>query len=226
MNLPFKPRPLVVCFLMGVLVLSVIIYSCNDFGLDPDYFALVEGKLRIDGTPPEATDELLLALVKGLSGGLSLKATKTISSRELNLSAATQNIPFEIETEADSLAAFFVIWKEVDKPLSIIENIVGSHCEDGALIPIVLADNDTVVSNISIDVNLKKVNRVAGVSGVIEFNKADWPEDIDNLAFVFADPALLFGGLDICNLLKGMDIRLLPKKPLLARQAIDHMMHS
>ncbi|MCG8603425.1 hypothetical protein MJD09_00280, partial [bacterium] len=158
MNLKFKPRYLVAFCLVGVLMLSVINYACNDHGLDPDFFALVEGELRITGVPPEGTDEVLLALVSGLSGELSLNATTTISSRELNLHAETQSVPFLIEAEADSLDAFLVIWKEADVPLSPIQNIVGSHCEDGALIPIQLADNDTVVKDVAIDVSLKKVN--------------------------------------------------------------------
>jgi hypothetical protein len=127
------------CILGGVA--AAVFYACNDHGLDPEYFAIVRGELRLNGKPPAGTDELLLALVSGLSGGLNLTATKTISSRELDLQAETQNVPFEIETEADSLDAFLVIWKEAGVPLSPIENIVGSHCAEGSLLPIQLADN-------------------------------------------------------------------------------------
>ena len=222
MNFQLKRRRLGAYCLAAVFILAIIIYSCDDFGLEADYFARVEGVLNINGVPPEATDELLLALVKGLSGGLSLKSTKTIARRELNLNSLTQQVKFVIETEADTLDALFVIWKERGVPLSIIENIVGSYCENGSLNSIELADNDTVVSNISIDVNLKKVNRVAGISGIIEF-QGSWPADIDNLGIVFADSVLitsiinsLFSEgkivIDVCTLLQHSDIRFIEER--------------
>lgn len=222
MNLQLKRRRLGAYCFGTVFIFSMIIYSCDDFGLEADYFARVEGELNINGVPPEATDELLLALVKGLSGGLSLKSTTTIARRELNPNSLTQEVKFVMETEADTLDALFVVWKERGKPLSIIENIVGSYCSDSSLNAIELADNDTVVSDIAIDVNLKKVNRVAGMSGIIEFQGA-WPADIDKLGIVFADSILISSiiesffsegkiVIDVCTLLQHSDIRFIEER--------------
>ena len=215
----FALASLIVAFLLSLINLSCDFLGLgSNSGLEEDFFGRVDGTIHIKGTPPDETDELLLALITGTSP----RFTTTISRRDLNLQASEQDIDFIIEAQADTFDALFAIWKKRGRPLSVIEDIVGSYCEEGSLIPIQMANNDTIINIDTFDVNLEKVNRVAGVSGVIQFNKDKWPGDIDNLALVFADPALLSGGLNICNLLKDTELRLLPKETPVDSLTFDH----
>jgi len=206
----FALAGLVVAFLFSLINLSCDVLGLgSDSGLEEDFFARVQGKIHITGVPPEQTDELFLALVKGTSP----KFTTTIPRIDLNLQASEQYIDYIIEAQADTFDALFAIWKERGRPLSVIEDIVGSYCEEGALIPLQIATNDTIVNIDTVDVNMEKVNRVAGVSGIIQF-KGTTPDNIDNLGVVFADPKFLIGGFDVCDLLSSMDIRLLATAPV------------
>lgn len=190
----------------------------SNSGLEEDFFARVQGKLHINAVLPEQTDELFLALVKGTSP----KFTTTIPRIDLNLQASEQFVDFIIEAQADTFDALFAIWKKRGRPLSVIENIIGSSCEEGALIPLQIATNDTIINIDTVDVNLEKLNRVAGISGVIEF-QGDWPADIDNLGIVFADSTLILSivesffskgkiEVDICTLLNHADIHIIKER--------------
>ncbi len=203
--------------MLSLCLLSFALVSCNDFGLDQDFFTSVQGNLVIEGIPPKETDELLLALVEGVSP----KFTRTIPRRALSPedSLQTQTVPFTLEAQSSKVPgerefdALFVVWKERGEPFNIIENIVGSNCVDGALPKVRLSPENPTVSGVTIDVNLEKVDRRVDVSGTIHFQGA-WPQKLDNLALVFADAANLSGSLDVCELLKSMDIRLLDKTPV------------
>ncbi len=204
-------------FILALLLFSFVLAACNDVGLDEDFFTSVQGNLVIEGIPPKETDELLLALVDGLSP----KFTRTIPRRALSPedSMQTQTVPFTLEAQSRKIPgerefdALFVVWKERGEQFNIIENIVGSNCTDGSLLKIRLSPENPIVSGVSIDVNLKKVDRKVDVSGAIHFRGA-WPQNLENLALVFADAANLSGSLDVCELLKSMDIRLLDTTPV------------
>lgn len=197
--------------LMGVFL--VFSYGCNDVGLDADFFASVTGELHIDGAPPAETDEVLLALMDGLTP----RFTKSISRRELDLSAVTDTLSFTLEAKVGEFDALFAIWKQRGKPVSVIENIVGSSCQGDSLVKIVITEENRNLQGIPVDINLKKVHRIAGVSGVIQFS-GDWPNDLENLGIVFADSilaarAIFNRKIDVCNLLKHADIHFLPTTP-------------
>lgn len=224
MKLQLKRSLFALAGLVVASLFSMINLSCDflglgsDSGLEEDFFARVQGTLHITGVPPEQTDELFLALVKGTSP----KFTTTIPRRDLNLQASEQFVDFIIEAQADTFDALFAIWKKRGRPLSVIENIIGSSCEEGALIPLQIATNDTIINIDTVDVNLEKLNRVAGISGVIEF-QGDWPADIDNLGIVFADSTLILSivesffskgkiEVDICTLLNHSDIHIIKER--------------
>ncbi len=200
--------------LTTVAVAAGLFQACDEVGvtehgLDEDFFASVRGQLQIETKVPEQTDEILLALMDGLNP----RFTKTIPRRDLNGNADSQVIDFVMEAQTGEFDALFVIWKALGTPLSVIENIVGSHCEDGELIPITITEQDRTVDSVGVEVNLRKVDRRARVSGVIRF-QGEWPDNVDNLGLVFADPNALLQGLNVCTLLKAMDIRLLPETPV------------
>ncbi len=224
MKLQLKRSLFALAGLVVASLFSMINLSCDflglgsNSGLEEDFFARVQGKLHINAVLPEQTDELFLALVKGTSP----KFTTTISRRDLNLQASEQFVDFIIEAQADTFDALFAIWKKRGRPLSVIENIIGSSCEEGALIPLQIATNDTIINIDTVDVNLEKLNRVAGISGVIEF-QGDWPADIDNLGIVFADSTLILSivesffskgkiEVDICTLLNHSDIHIIKER--------------
>lgn len=224
MKLQLKRSWFALAGLVVASLFSMINLSCDflglgsNSGLEEDFFARVQGKLHINAVLPEQTDELFLALVKGTSP----KFTTTIPRRDLNLQASEQDIDFIIEAQADTFDALFAIWKKRGRPLSVIENIIGSSCEEGALIPLQIATNDTIINIDTVDVNLEKLNRVAGISGVIEF-QGDWPADIDNLGIVFADSTLILSivesffskgkiEVDICTLLNHADIHIIKER--------------
>lgn len=224
MKLQLKRSLFALAGLVVASLFSMINLSCDflglgsNSGLEEDFFARVQGKLHINAVLPEQTDELFLALVKGTSP----KFTTTIPRRDLNLQASEQFVDFIIEAQADTFDALFAIWKKRGRPLSVIENIIGSSCEEGALIPLQIATNDTIINIDTVDVNLEKLNRVAGISGVIEF-QGDWPADIDNLGIVFADSTLILSivesffskgkiEVDICTLLNHSDIHIIKER--------------
>lgn len=224
MKLQLKRSWFALAGLVVASLFSMINLSCDflglgsDSGLEEDFFARVQGKLHINAVLPEQTDELFLALVKGTSP----KFTTTIPRIDLNLQASEQFVDFIIEAQADTFDALFAIWKKRGRPLSVIENIIGSSCEEGALIPLQIATNDTIINIDTVDVNLEKLNRVAGISGVIEF-QGDWPADIDNLGIVFADSTLILSivesffskgkiEVDICTLLNHSDIHIIKER--------------
>lgn len=224
MKLQLKRSLFALAGLVVASLFSMINLSCDflglgsNSGLEEDFFARVQGKLHINAVLPEQTDELFLALVKGTSP----KFTTTIPRRDLNLQASEQFVDFIIEAQADTFDALFAIWKKRGRPLSVIENIIGSSCEEGALIPLQIATNDTIINIDTVDVNLEKLNRVAGISGVIEF-QGDWPADIDNLGIVFADSTLILSivesffskgkiEVDICTLLNHADINIIKER--------------
>lgn len=224
MKLQLKRSLFALAGLVVASLFSMINLSCDflglgsNSGLEEDFFARVQGKLHINAVLPEQTDELFLALVKGTSP----KFTTTIPRRDLNLQASEQFVDFIIEAQADTFDALFAIWKKRGRPLSVIENIIGSSCEEGALIPLQIATNDTIINIDTVDVNLEKLNRVAGISGVIEF-QGDWPADIDNLGIVFADSTLILSivesffskgkiEVDICTLLNHADIHIIKER--------------
>lgn len=224
MKLQLKRSWFALAGLVVASLFSMINLSCDflglgsNSGLEEDFFARVQGKLHINAVLPEQTDELFLALVKGTSP----KFTTTIPRRDLNLQASEQFVDFIIEAQADTFDALFAIWKKRGRPLSVIENIIGSSCEEGALIPLQIATNDTIINIDTVDVNLEKLNRVAGISGVIEF-QGDWPADIDNLGIVFADSTLILSivesffskgkiEVDICTLLNHSDIHIIKER--------------
>jgi hypothetical protein len=204
----------VFCLLGALIIISGIVYSCDELGisdpgLEEDYFASVAGELHIDGVPPKETDELLLALMTGLTP----KFTKTIARRELDLAAARDTISFKMEAEVGEYDALFVIWKQLGTPLAVIENLVGASCVNDTLDGIVITPENRNVKNVQVDANLRKVNRTAGVTGVIRF-LGEFPDDIENLGVVFAGLDILDGGISACNLLRLADIRFLPKTPV------------
>lgn len=224
MKLQLKRSLFALAGLVVASLFSMINLSCDflglgsNSGLEEDFFARVQGKLHINAVLPEQTDELFLALVKGTSP----KFTTTIPRIDLNLQASEQFVDFIIEAQADTFDALFAIWKKRGRPLSVIENIIGSSCEEGALIPLQIATNDTIINIDTVDVNLEKLNRVAGISGVIEF-QGDWPADIDNLGIVFADSTLILSivesffskgkiEVDICTLLNHSDIHIIKER--------------
>lgn len=225
MKLQLKRSQFALAGLVVAFLFSLINLSCDflgfgsDSGLEEDFFGRVDGTIHIKGTPPEETDELLLALITGTSP----RFTTTIPRRDLNLKTSEQNIDFIIEAQADTFDALFAIWKERGRALSVIGDIVGSYCEEGSLIPIQMANNDTIINIDTVDVNLEKVNRVAGISGVIEF-QGDWPADIENLGIVFADSTLISlmvdsyfseGKIvvdDVCTLLNHSDIHFIEER--------------
>ena len=224
MKLQLKRSLFALAGLVVASLFSMINLSCDflglgsNSGLEEDFFARVQGKLHINAVLPEQTDELFLALVKGTSP----KFTTTIPRRDLNLQASEQFVDFIIEAQADTFDALFAIWKKRGRPLSVTENIIGSSCEEGALIPLQIATNDTIINIDTVDVNLEKLNRVAGISGVIEF-QGDWPADIDNLGIVFADSTLILSivesffskgkiEVDICTLLNHSDIHIIKER--------------
>jgi len=224
MKLQLKRSLFALAGLVVASLFSLINLSCDflglgsNSGLEEDFFARVQGKLHINAVLPEQTDELFLALVKGTSP----KFTTTIPRIDLNLQASEQFVDFIIEAQADTFDALFAIWKKRGRPLSVIENIIGSSCEEGALIPLQIATNDTIINIDTVDVNLEKLNRVAGISGVIEF-QGDWPADIDNLGIVFADSTLILSivesffskgkiEVDICTLLNHSDIHIIKER--------------
>lgn len=224
MKLQLKRSWFALAGLVVASLFSMINLSCDflglgsNSGLEEDFFARVQGKLHINAVLPEQTDELFLALVKGTSP----KFTTTIPRIDLNLQASEQFVDFIIEAQADTFDALFAIWKKRGRPLSVIENIIGSSCEEGALIPLQIATNDTIINIDTVDVNLEKLNRVAGISGVIEF-QGDWPADIDNLGIVFADSTLILSivesffskgkiEVDICTLLNHSDIHIIKER--------------
>jgi len=199
-------------FFIGFMIalLSVVIHGCNDHGLDPNFFPKVTGRLVIDGAQPLKTDEITLAL------GLSTDFLRAVPSGDLSLTAESDTVIFQMEGVIGRFDAIFAIWKELGTPLSIIENMVGASCIDGALTPIEITKDSKQTDTVQVNVSLRKVNRRAKVRGTITFNN-DWPDDIDNLALIFTPVSVLFnasgGGLNVCTLLQKMDIRLLPKKP-------------
>lgn len=215
----FTLAGLVVAFLFSLINLSCDFLGLgSDSGLEEDFFARVQGTLHINAVLPEQTDELFLALVKGTSP----KFTTTIPRRDLNLQASEQFVDFIIEAQADTFDALLAIWKKRGRSLSVIEDIIGSYCKEGALIPLQIATNDTIINIDTVDVNLEKLNRVAGISGVIEF-QGDWPADIDNLGIVFADSTLILSivnsfisegkiVIDVCTLLKHADIHFIQER--------------
>ena len=190
-------------FILAIILLLAAFYTCGDVGLDENFFASVQGEIHIDSVVPDATDELILALMDGLTP----RFTQTISRRELSPTDSSQDVPFILEAQTGDFDALFVIWKQRGQPISVIENLVGSYCEDGALIPISITEDQRLVDRVSIDIGLRKVNRTANVAGVIHFN--GWPENIENLGIVFADLSLL-QDQTVCNLLRNADIRFLP----------------
>ncbi len=190
-------------FILAIILLLAAFYACDDVGLDENFFASVQGEIHIDSVVPDATDELILALMDGLTP----RFTQTISRRELSPTDSSQDVPFILEAQTGDFDALFVIWKQRGQPISVIENLVGSYCEDGALIPISITEDRRLVDSVSIDIGLRKVNRTANVEGVIHFN--GWPENIENLGIVFADLSLLLDQT-VCNLLRNADIHFLP----------------
>ncbi len=191
-------------FILTIILILTAFYACDDAGLDENFFATVQGEIHIDSVVPDATDELILALMDGLTP----RFTQTISRRELSPTDSSQDVPFILEAQTGDFDALFVIWKQRGQPISVIENLVGSYCEDGALIPISITEDQRLVDSVSIDIGLRKVNRTANVSGVVHFAGA-WPDNTENLGIVFADLSLL-QDQTVCNLLRNADIRFLP----------------
>ncbi len=180
------------------------LFSCSDFGLDENFFPTVKGNVHIVSQPPEETDEIVLALVDGLSP----KFTRTIPRADLNMETDDQSVTFVIEAKTGKFDGILAIWKMRGQPLSVFENIVGSNCTDNALQTITITEEDQLVEDVQIDVNLRKVNRTARVSGEVLF-QGDWPSNIDNLGIVFTDIPTLGDFIinqNVCSLLSNMDI--------------------
>jgi len=188
-------------FILTTILILAAFFACDDAGLDENFFASVQGEIHIDSVVPDSTDALILALMDGLTP----RFTQTISLRELSRTDSSQDVPFILEAQTGDFDALFVIWKQRGQPISVIENLVGSYCEDGALIPISITEDQRFVDSISVDIGLRKVNRKANVSGVVHFAGA-WPDNIENLGIVFADLSLL-QDQTVCNLLRNADIR-------------------
>lgn len=196
--------------LLALILISGIL-SCDNHGLHEDFFPTVKGTVQIVSQPPEETDEIVLALVDGLSP----KFTRTIPRADLNMEADSQSVAFVLEAQTGEFDGVLAIWKERGQPLSVFENIVGSNCADNALQPISITEENQLVDGVQVGVNLRKVNRSARLSGQIRF-EGDWPDDLDNLGIVFTDIPTLTDFIinqNVCSLLSSMDIIFLDKTP-------------
>lgn len=199
-----KSHMVVGVFLACIVALAFWV-SCDDFGLDADFFeGKITGEMHLSEPLPLNTDRLAIALVK------TIPPPSIVELHRANVSFVRGDttrtvLPFELESPLEDFAAAIAIWKGVGQPWAI-SDIVGAFCdESGQLQRIELSDQNRLAENVIINVDVNKVKRSTRISGNINF-AGEWPSDVTNLLMVFVAD---IQNITICN---PPDIQTLPTR--------------
>lgn len=165
------------CSLAAALSVALVFHACEDFGVEADFFkGTVRGELTIDTVVPAQTDEIRVALSPDFppSDFKELQISEVIPVNK-DTSVKSQVVPFEMQLPLGKYDATVVIWKAKDKSWSLTD-IVGLHgnLSRFELRSIELTSDHPLEENVSIPVDLSRVNRTSSVSGTIDF-VGDWP---------------------------------------------------
>lgn len=171
-----------IIILILLIFLLVIPFSCNiDHGLEPINSKII-GTLTFYGDVPPNTDEVRVAVVKNFP---PQNIKSLLFSNMINFRNKTAD--YELYLPKGTYEVVAVLWKEHNHSWNI-SNVIGVY--GGSVIgdlliptyiPVTVADNNTIVTNIDISATLERVNRDAQIKGTINFT-GEWPDNTGVMA--------------------------------------------
>ncbi|MFQ5605318.1 MAG: hypothetical protein ACE5HS_18790 [bacterium] len=195
---------------LGVIVISWV--ACDDFGLESDFLkGTIKGVIRLNAAPPDTTGDIRVALVKEFPPTNFAELLTSNNLHNKNDTTKKEFLPFEFQVPLEEFDAIVAVWKAKGTPWNIFRNVIGVYCNDNnELNKITLSDSQHVAEGIEFEVNLKKVDRTAKMTGQITF-QGDWPTDIENMGLAVLNTEN--PTLSIC-IFPELEIVLLPKVPV------------
>ncbi|MFQ6113233.1 MAG: hypothetical protein ACE5NG_03985, partial [bacterium] len=185
------------CILGLILTASILFYSCNDLGVDADFFCCsVTGEIVINTIVPESTDEIRIAVTKQYPpldfNGIIVGSPLPV---KVDSNVTSQRVPFEVLVPEGEYEAVFVIWKEKDESVNPADRIgLYGDLQLEEPIPITVSAEDTTVESLEIEIDFSKVLRSSKIEGQVSFVNDGIPATADqwppNTGFVaiFAFP--------------------------------------
>jgi hypothetical protein len=170
--------------MLGMAVSSALFFvGCSDFGIEADLFkGKVKGKLFFTEAAPENTDEIRVVVSQKFPP-IDFKTHLFSGPLPFNRDAA-DTIDYEVDVPLGTYDYVFVLWKGKDQPLSLA-GIIGQF-GDILGTPVTVTEDDSVVTDININVDFERVLRGGFISGRIRLI-GEVPDNTAGMAFIASE---------------------------------------